>query len=66
MVSTFAPFAFSLPYYVAVLAVLFLQGTEHWAWSLSFLGIVLIRSVTDKLALDARENKIRLSLKGPI
>jgi uncharacterized membrane protein len=48
--STFASFAFALPFYVGVLAVLLLLGQEVVTWSLAFLTLVLLRSVTDSLA----------------
>src|SRR5262245_56198158 len=48
--STFASFAYALPYYALVLAILFLLGRETFTWSLSFLVLVLLRSVTDALA----------------
>ena len=48
--STFASFAFALPYYVGVLAILLLLGNEVVTWSLVFLTLVLLRSVTDSLA----------------
>jgi drug/metabolite transporter (DMT)-like permease len=49
-VSTFASFAFAVPYYVAVLLGLYLLGYEHWEYSLAFLGLVLLRSITDTFA----------------
>jgi drug/metabolite transporter (DMT)-like permease len=49
-VSTFASFAFALPFYAVVLAVLFFLGQETFACSLSFLVLVVLRSVTDTLA----------------
>jgi drug/metabolite transporter (DMT)-like permease len=48
--STFASFAFALPFYVVVLASLLLLGKEVLTWSLAFLTLVLLRSVTDALA----------------
>jgi drug/metabolite transporter (DMT)-like permease len=48
--STFASFAFALPYYAIVLAVLFLLGQEVFTLSLAFLVLVVLRSVTDTLA----------------
>jgi drug/metabolite transporter (DMT)-like permease len=50
MTSTFASFAFALPYYVLLLIVLFALGYETFSWSLAFLTLVLLRSVTDTLA----------------
>jgi drug/metabolite transporter (DMT)-like permease len=49
-ISTFASFAFALPYYVVVLAVLFVLEVETFTWSLGFLALVFARSVTDTLA----------------
>ncbi len=48
--STFASFAFALPYYVLLLAVLCPLGVETLAWSLPFLALVLLRSLTDTCA----------------
>src|SRR5262245_15172062 len=48
--STFASFAYALPYYALVLAALFLLGQETFTCSVSFLVLVLLRSVTDALA----------------
>jgi drug/metabolite transporter (DMT)-like permease len=48
--STFASFAFALPFYVLVLAVLALLGEETFTWSLAFFGLVVLRSTTDTLA----------------
>src|SRR5262249_62335715 len=48
--STFASFAFALPYYVLVLVVLYLLGEETFAWTPLFLTFVLLRSVTDTFA----------------
>lgn len=49
-VSTFASFAFALPYYVLLLAVLYLLGYETFTFSLAFLTLVLLRSITDTFA----------------
>src|SRR5271167_3489051 len=49
-VSTFASFAFALPYYLLVLAVLFVVEQETFTWSLPFLGLLLLRSLTDTVA----------------
>jgi drug/metabolite transporter (DMT)-like permease len=46
-VSTFASFAFALPFYLILLAVLWLRGVETATWSLPFLMLVLLRSLTD-------------------
>jgi drug/metabolite transporter (DMT)-like permease len=48
--STFASFAFALPYYLLVLTVLWLLERETFAWSYTFLALVLARSVTDTMA----------------
>jgi drug/metabolite transporter (DMT)-like permease len=50
MTSTFASFAFALPYYLLVLALLALFGSESVTWSLGFLGLLFLRSVTDTFA----------------
>ena len=49
-VSTFASFAFALPYYVVLLTVLYLFGHEAFTCSLAFLTLVLLRSITDTFA----------------
>jgi drug/metabolite transporter (DMT)-like permease len=49
-VSTFASFGFALPFYVLVLAVLYVLGVETFTWSLLFLVLVLLRSLTDTCA----------------
>ncbi len=49
-VSTFASFAFALPYYLVLLAVLTFLGRETFTCSLAFLTLVLLRSVTDTMA----------------
>jgi len=49
-VSTFASFWFALPFYVLLLAVLYLLGVETFEWSLFFLMLVLLRSITDTVA----------------
>ena len=48
--SAFASFAFALPYYVVLLAVLYLLGEENFAWSAPFLVLVFLRSSTDTVA----------------
>jgi len=50
MSSTFASFAFALPFYAVALGVLFLAGEEVATWSKPFLLLVLARAVTDTLA----------------
>jgi drug/metabolite transporter (DMT)-like permease len=49
-VSTFASFAYALPYYVVLLAVLYLLGRETFDYSLHFLVLVLLRASTDTFA----------------
>ena len=49
-VSAFASFWFALPFYVVVLAVLYYLGFETFDWSLLFLILVFLRSLTDTLA----------------
>jgi drug/metabolite transporter (DMT)-like permease len=49
-VSTFASFWFALPYYILVLAVLYLLGVKTFEWSPLFLLFVLLRSLTDTFA----------------
>jgi drug/metabolite transporter (DMT)-like permease len=49
-VSTFASFAFALPFYLILLAVLWLHGIETFTCSLAFLTLVLLRSLTDTFA----------------
>ncbi|HWG47260.1 MAG TPA: EamA family transporter [Gemmataceae bacterium] len=48
--STFASFAFALPFYVLLLAGLYLFGHEAFTYSLAFLTLVLLRSITDTFA----------------
>jgi drug/metabolite transporter (DMT)-like permease len=50
MVSTFASFAFALPYYLVLLTVLYFLGKETFHYSLAFWVLVLLRSVTDTFA----------------
>jgi drug/metabolite transporter (DMT)-like permease len=49
-VSTFASFAFALPFYLILLAALWLLGAETFTCSLAFLTLVLLRSLTDTIA----------------
>ena len=49
-VSTFASFAFALPFYLILLIVLSLLGREVVTVSLAFLTLVFLRSVTDTFA----------------
>jgi drug/metabolite transporter (DMT)-like permease len=48
--STFASFFFALPFYVLVLSILYLLGLETFDYSLAFLVLVLLRSITDTFA----------------
>ncbi len=48
--STFASFAFALPYYLVLLALLALLGRETFVYSGAFLLLVVLRSTTDTLA----------------
>jgi drug/metabolite transporter (DMT)-like permease len=50
MTSTFASFAYALPYYLVALAVLQMTGLEVLYISPAFLLLVFLRSVTDALA----------------
>lgn len=49
-VSTFASFAYALPFYVLVLGEELLRGGEVFTWTAVFWGYVLIRSLTDAFA----------------
>lgn len=48
--STFASFAFALPFYVVLLLVLWLLGYEEFEYSLAFWVLVLLRALTDTVA----------------
>jgi drug/metabolite transporter (DMT)-like permease len=50
MASTFASFAFALPYYVVLLAVLYLLGKETLTVTLAFATLVVLRASTDVFA----------------
>jgi drug/metabolite transporter (DMT)-like permease len=50
MASTFASFGFALPYYVALLAVVYALRRTTVEISLTFLTLVFLRSVTDTFA----------------
>src|SRR5262249_416615 len=43
--STFASFAYALPFYIAVLTVLYWLGVEDFERSVSFLGLILVRGI---------------------
>lgn len=49
-VSTFASFAFALPYYLVLLIVLYLMGYETLSYSRTFWLLVLLRAITDTFA----------------
>jgi drug/metabolite transporter (DMT)-like permease len=49
-VSTFASFAFALPFYLVLLVLLSLLGHEVITFSLEFLVLVFLRSLTDTFA----------------
>ncbi len=49
-VSTFASFAFALPFYLLLLTLLTLLGHGTFTFSSAFLGLVLLRSLTDTFA----------------
>jgi drug/metabolite transporter (DMT)-like permease len=49
-VSTFASFAFALPFYLILLTVLWSLGAETFTFSSTFLTLVLLRSLTDTIA----------------
>jgi drug/metabolite transporter (DMT)-like permease len=49
-VSTFASFAFALPFYAVLLAILWLLDLEVFTFSRVFLLLVLLRSLTDTFA----------------
>jgi drug/metabolite transporter (DMT)-like permease len=48
--STFASFAYALPYYLFVWIVFWLMGWETWVWSSTFWTLVLLRALTDVFA----------------
>jgi uncharacterized membrane protein len=48
--STFASFAYALPFYVLILAFLHYLGLETFVLSWAFLLLVLLRAITDTLA----------------
>ena len=48
--STFASFAYALPFYVLILAFLYYLGLEMFVLSWAFLLLVLLRAITDTLA----------------
>lgn len=48
--STYASFAFALPYYAILLVVLYLLRWEVLTFSAQFWGLVLLRALTDSLA----------------
>lgn len=48
--STFASFAYALPFYVVVLTILYAMGLETFAWTPYFLLLILLRAITDTFA----------------
>jgi drug/metabolite transporter (DMT)-like permease len=50
LLSAFASFSFALPYYVALLTLMWWLGLEEFAFSWAFLWLVLLRSLTDAAA----------------
>ncbi len=48
--STFASFAYALPFYVVLLVVVQSLGLETWVWVTNFWLLVLLRSITDVFA----------------
>jgi uncharacterized membrane protein len=48
--STFASFAFALPFYVVVLVVLYAMDLETFDYSLGFFMLVVLRATTDTVA----------------
>lgn len=48
--STYASFAYALPFYLLLLAILRLAGYEAFTFTRTFLLLVLLRSITDTLA----------------
>jgi drug/metabolite transporter (DMT)-like permease len=49
-VSTFASFAYALPFYALVLAVLYVRGHDPYTLSSAFLTLLFLRSTTDTCA----------------
>jgi drug/metabolite transporter (DMT)-like permease len=49
-VSAFASFAFAVPFYIVLLAVLYFLGFEEFAFSTAFLTFVVLRALTDSCA----------------
>ena len=48
--STFASFAFALPFYLVVLAILWASGYDIFHFSVTFWWLVLARALTDVFA----------------
>lgn len=48
--STFASFAFALPFYILLIVALYLAGLENFEIGVGFVLLVLIRSITDAAA----------------
>lgn len=67
-VSAFASFAFALPYYILLLALLWALGLEDFSLTLPFLWLVVGRSMTDACAEWLKMSSFRygdLSLVAP-
>ena len=64
--STYASFAYALPYYVVVLAVLWRFGLETFTFSPYFLILVLLRSLTDALAEGIAEHPVDWHMLQPL
>ena len=65
-VSAFASFWFALPFYVVVLAVLYYLGFEAFDWSLLFLTLVFLRSLSRTTKKVACQSKSALIPKGEV
>lgn len=67
-ISAFASFLFALPYYFVLLLVLGLTGKETFHFSTGFLGLVILRSLTDTAAEWLKMHALTkgdISLIGP-
>lgn len=66
--SAFASFLYALPFYVLVLAVLWILGIEAFAFSGAFFLLVILRSVTDAAAESLKMHSLThgdISLLSP-
>lgn len=59
LTSAFASFAFALPYYMVVLAVLYCMGVESFTYANDFLWIVFLRSANDALGESMKMQALR-------